>query len=561
MLRLDAAGAGGSFAVLDLEVVAAEESVQLADVADLGAPGVGPLDALRIGDHAHHQSPNLVGLGENGDRVAGALAHLGGAVGAEHDGSLGEDRLRLGKDRSVAAVEGTHDLAGELQVRRLVLADRHSRCLVDHDVGGLEDRVVEQAHAVLDALLTLLLVGRRALDPADRHDRVEDPGQLGVLRMVGLADQGAAPRIEAHGKQVEHHLVRQPPQLGTVVHGGQRVVVDDSVDRVELVLHADVVDLRAQVVPQVRGPGRLDPAEDALVQRTGRGLASVEGLAHGRRVYRTHAGPPAAQGGMVVCMTDWQRADRPRSRIGRGMEVHASIGSTNDRARELLDQPGGEGRAVVSEEQTAGRGRRGRSWLSPAGRNLMVSVAVRPRVSAADAWQLGLAVALGARTACAGVAPVALKWPNDLVSLDGAKLGGLLVETTIGGDRITTAVIGIGLNVNWPRAEMPEEIAAGATSLSDLAGRPIDRAYLLAELLDAFDLELVAVESGHSPLARYRQACATLGTEVGVETGTGRVDGRAVEIDERGALVIDTLDGRLAVTSGEIVRVRSGAPA
>jgi BirA family biotin operon repressor/biotin-[acetyl-CoA-carboxylase] ligase len=191
----------------------------------------------------------------------------------------------------------------------------------------------------------------------------------------------------------------------------------------------------------------------------------------------------------------------------------------------------------------------------------MVSVAVRPRVAAADAWQLGLAAALAARDACATAAPVALKWPNDLVSVDGAKLGGLLLETTIGGDMVTTAVIGIGINVNWPRAEMPAEIAAGATSLSELASRPIDRADLLAALLDALDDELVAVESGRSPLARYRRACATLGTEVGVETGSGRVDGRAVEIDERGALVIDTLAGRLAVTSGEIVRVRSGAPA
>ena len=80
-------------------------------------------------------------------------------------------------------------------------------------------------------------------------------------------------------------------------------------------------------------------------------------------------------------------------------------------------------------------------------------------------------------------------------------------------------------------------------------------------LLDALDAELLAVESGHSPLARYRQACATLGTEVGVETATGRIEGRAVEIDERGALVIEAPAGRVALTSGEIVRVRSGAPA
>lgn len=260
-------------------------------------------------------------------------------------------------------------------------------------------------------------------------------------------------------------------------------------------------------------------------------------------------------------MTDWQRADRPRQRIGRGVEAHASIGSTNDRARALLREPGGEGRAIVAEEQTAGRGRRGRAWISPPGRNLMLSVAVRPRIPAADAWQLALAAALAARGACATLAPVALKWPNDLVSDDGAKLGGLLLETIIDGDRVTSAVIGVGINVNWPRAEMPPELAADATSLTDLAGVPIDRVDLLAALLDGLDAELVAVEAGRSPVPRYREACATLGTEVGVETATWRVEGRAVAIDDGGALVIETATGRVALTSGEIVRVRSGAPA
>jgi BirA family biotin operon repressor/biotin-[acetyl-CoA-carboxylase] ligase len=263
-------------------------------------------------------------------------------------------------------------------------------------------------------------------------------------------------------------------------------------------------------------------------------------------------------------MTDWQRADRPRRRIGRGVEVHATIGSTNDRARALLDEPHGESRAVVAEEQTDGRGRRGRAWLSPPGRNLMLSVAIRPRVAAGDAWWLSAAAALAARSACTAIAPavpLALKWPNDLVAPDGAKVGGLLLETTIVDERVGSAVIGIGINVNWPRAAMPAEIAAGATSLSDLAGTSVDRADLLDALLDALDAELVALEAGVSPLPRYREACATLGTEVGVETADGRVTGRAAEIDDGGALVLETSSGRVALTSGEIVRIRAGAPA
>ena len=191
----------------------------------------------------------------------------------------------------------------------------------------------------------------------------------------------------------------------------------------------------------------------------------------------------------------------------------------------------------------------------------MLSVAVRPRIAAADAWQLSIASGLAARSACAVHAPAALKWPNDLVAGDGSKLGGLLIETTIDTDRVATAVIGIGINVNWPRAEMPAEIAATATSLADLAGNPVDRVQLLGTLLDELDAEVVAIEAGISPVVRYREVCATLGTEVAIETATGRLRGSAIAVDDRGALVVETSAGPVAVSSGEVVRLRAGAPA
>jgi BirA family transcriptional regulator, biotin operon repressor / biotin---[acetyl-CoA-carboxylase] ligase len=263
---------------------------------------------------------------------------------------------------------------------------------------------------------------------------------------------------------------------------------------------------------------------------------------------------------MVATASGWLRADRARRRVGLGIEVHEEIGSTNDRARALLDVPGGAGRAVVAELQTAGRGRRGRTWVSPAGRNLTMSVAVRPRLAASEAWQLALGAALAARDTCAMHAPVALKWPNDVVATDGAKLGGLLLETTLDGALVTAAVIGIGINVNWRRNEMPPELAESATSLADLAGAPIDRAELLGTLLDRLDDEVSAIEDGTSPIARYREACATLGTDVAVHTADDVVAGRAADVDERGALVIDTGDRLVAIMTGEVQRVSSGGP-
>lgn len=268
----------------------------------------------------------------------------------------------------------------------------------------------------------------------------------------------------------------------------------------------------------------------------------------------------------VMPRTDWSAAVRGRARVGHALEVHEAIGSTNDRGRALLDEPGGDGGVVLAETQTTGRGRRGRAWLSPPGVNLTLTVALRPAVAASEAWQLGFAAGLAVLDAASSVAPASalgLKWPNDLVVEGGgsgaaAKVGGVLVETEVTGDALTAAVIGIGLNVNWRREEMPPEIAEGATSLREVARREIDRVALLDRLLDALDEEVRAIEAGLSPLARYRAACVTLGQEVLAQAAGGPLHGRAVDVDEGGSLVLETTSGRVAISAGEVSAVRSG---
>lgn len=259
--------------------------------------------------------------------------------------------------------------------------------------------------------------------------------------------------------------------------------------------------------------------------------------------------------------TDFARAARPGRRIGHAVEVHRTIGSTSDRAREVLDDEGLEGVAVVAEEQRAGRGRRGRTWTSPPGLNLMLSVALRPRLAVDDAWQLGQAIAIATREACLPVAPVDLKWPNDVVSRDGRKVGGLLLETEIDGESIAAAVVGIGLNVNWMPEGMPPEIAGTATSLAALAAKQVDRVALLGRLLDALDAEVAAAEAGRSPLERYRAACSTIGAEVVVDAGERTFQGRATQVDEGGGLVVDTASGIVRLATGEVTQVRRAVPA
>jgi BirA family biotin operon repressor/biotin-[acetyl-CoA-carboxylase] ligase len=255
----------------------------------------------------------------------------------------------------------------------------------------------------------------------------------------------------------------------------------------------------------------------------------------------------------------WPMAADPTRRIGHAVEFHPEIGSTNDRAREALRDPGGDGLAVVADLQTAGRGRRGRSWESPAGLNLMVSIGLRPRLDPVTSALLGIAAALAVRDACAAVVPgqqLQVKWPNDVVAADGLKIAGLLVETSLEDGRLADAVIGMGINVNWPRDAMPPEIRARATSLAELAGAPIDRVDVLRRLLDALDAEVTALEAGTSPVERLQAVSAIDGRQVAVDLGTEQLEGTAAGFSDQGFLLLDTHGGRVALAIGEVVAVR-----
>ena len=261
---------------------------------------------------------------------------------------------------------------------------------------------------------------------------------------------------------------------------------------------------------------------------------------------------------------DWSRAADPERRIGRAVEFHAEIGSTNDRARAALSEAGGEGLAVVADLQTAGRGRRGRTWISPPGANLLFSVAWRPSIAPRHVGLLGVAAALAVRDACAALvsdAALAIRWPNDVVDAQGREVAGLLVETALEGGELAEAVVGIGINVNWLPAEMPAEIAGSATSLQAILGHPADRVALLGRVLDAVDAEMRALERGETPLQRLRAASWLDGRDVEVETGAEKISGRVAGIADDGSLLVDVEVGRVALSVGEVARVSEPVPA
>ena len=265
----------------------------------------------------------------------------------------------------------------------------------------------------------------------------------------------------------------------------------------------------------------------------------------------------------MTAPADWSRAVDPARRMGRAVEFHDEIASTNDRARSALSEPDGEGLAVVADLQTAGRGRRGRTWISPAGANLLFSVAWRPNVAPRLAGLLGAAAALAVRDALASMAPdagLSIRWPNDLVERTGRKLAGLLVETALEGGELAEAVVGIGINVNWLPASMPAEFAGGATSLQDLLGAPVDRVLLLGKVLDALEAEVNALERGDSPVARLRGLDWLDGRMVEVDTGATTITGRAAGIADDGSLLLDAEVGRVALAVGEVARVHEQRP-
>jgi BirA family biotin operon repressor/biotin-[acetyl-CoA-carboxylase] ligase len=255
---------------------------------------------------------------------------------------------------------------------------------------------------------------------------------------------------------------------------------------------------------------------------------------------------------------------------GRFAEVRrvAETGSTN---RDLLEAAadGAPDRTVlVAAHQTAGRGRRDRTWSAPPGASLLVSVLLRPTLSPERLFLLTMACGLAAVEAADQVAGVrlGLKWPNDLVAvaapgLDPAavdrKAGGILAESLVVDDRVEAVVVGMGLNVDWP-FPLPEDLAAIATSLDRLAGAPVDLEAVLASWLDRYGALLDDLEDGDGSgvLERARSVSATVGRTVEVVLADRTFRGRASAIADSGHLLVDHDGVTEDVAVGDVVHAR-----
>lgn len=266
--------------------------------------------------------------------------------------------------------------------------------------------------------------------------------------------------------------------------------------------------------------------------------------------------------------------------LGKNIELYQQVGSTNDLVREAGRMGSPEGLVVLTEEQVRGRGRLGRIWTAPSGSSILCSVLLRPRFSAQQAFYLTISASLAILRAVRGfaeekahsrgqrskvrgegtakAAPKAMiKWPNDVL-VNGRKVAGVLSEGEFVGGEWVFAIVGFGVNVNLSDLEL-EGLRMGApraTALSAEWGVEIDRAALVARILEEFESLYLALQNGQfvRVFEEWAGKLETIGRRVIVEQGADRVSGMAVRVDQDGALVVKRDDGvEERVFAGDVI--------
>ena len=244
--------------------------------------------------------------------------------------------------------------------------------------------------------------------------------------------------------------------------------------------------------------------------------------------------------------------------IGRTVYYDETTTSTMERAKREAEAGAPEGAVAIAEEQTKGRGRMGRSWISPPGVNLYFTIMLRPALE-----QLRPLPVIAPLAVCEAIEETTallprIKWPNDVL-IDGSKVAGVLAESEVTGEDVRFVLVGTGINVNLDAAAYPE-IREIATSLRAELGRDVSREEVLAATLTHFERLYQALRRGEVVSMPWKQRLDTLGKQVRVETAAGGVhEGVAVEADSDGSLIVRRDDGsHVRVDAGEVT-LRQGS--
>ena len=232
-----------------------------------------------------------------------------------------------------------------------------------------------------------------------------------------------------------------------------------------------------------------------------------------------------------------------------------TIASTNDTLKKWAAEGAPEGTVLIAGEQTGGRGRMGRSFHSPAGTGVYLSMLLRPECAPGEIMHLTCAVAAAMVEAiekAAGFRP-SIKWTNDLV-FGHKKLGGILTELGLSSSGLDFCIIGVGINCLQKQEDFPPELQNMASSISMVAGKEISPASLAGAMMESlFQMSLTLLTGKEEMLCAYRKNCITLGSEISLVRGTEVRHGKALDVDEDGALIVEFESGiREAVSSGEV---------
>jgi BirA family biotin operon repressor/biotin-[acetyl-CoA-carboxylase] ligase len=241
--------------------------------------------------------------------------------------------------------------------------------------------------------------------------------------------------------------------------------------------------------------------------------------------------------------------------IGKQIIYFDSVNSTNTKAKEIASDVE-EGTVLIAEEQTKGRGRLGRNWVSPKGKGIWMSIVIKPDLNPIEASKV---TQVAAAAVSEGIRNIGvdnyIKWPNDII-INGKKVCGILTEMSGELNRINYIVVGIGINVNNDIDEFPDELKRKATSLKIESGIKIERKKLVAEILNNFEElynELVKSNTINKSLKICREYSAVIGREIKIISRSEEFVGKAIDLTEEGELLVKDLKGNVKkIISGEV---------
>lgn len=241
--------------------------------------------------------------------------------------------------------------------------------------------------------------------------------------------------------------------------------------------------------------------------------------------------------------------------IGKKILLFKETDSTNSQAVQLAENGEKEGTVVIAEAQSSGRGRQGRTWFSPPGMGIYLSMILRPNIQPRDAFVVILLFTIAAVETIRNETSLdaRIKWPNDIL-IKGKKAGGILIEMRTRKKKIDYLVSGIGINVNTCLSAFPEEVAVKTTSLKEITKKDVDRNRLIRQLLKSFEQEYFQfLEKGKElVIKKWLAHTDMIGKEVTIDMTDRSVEGKVIGIDENGSLLLKAKDKTEKITAGDI---------